>query len=59
MQGRAMRTRKPSNPMEGDLLEESRTLGIKIGPGRPCNRSFLAVFDMYSAVEGLRRKVGQ
>ena len=53
-----MRTRKPLNPMEGDLRGESLTFGIKIGPGRACNTSFRAIFDLFLALEGLRRKVG-
>ena len=53
-----MRTRKPLNPMEDDLLGESWTFWIKTGPGRPCHTSFPAVFDLHLALEGLRRKAG-
>ena len=54
-----MRTRKPLNPVEGKLLGESLTFGIKMVPWRACNKSFRAIFDLFWALEGLRRKVGQ
>ena len=37
-----------------DFMVQLKTFGIKIGHGRPCDRSFLAIFDMYLALEGLR-----
>ena len=59
MQDRAIRTRKPLKLMEEDLLGESWTFWIKIGPGRAWDTSFLAVFDLFLALVGLRQKEGQ
>ena len=48
-----MRTRKPLNPMEADLLGESWTNGIKIGPGGGCNTSFRLLCNMSTLVRGV------
>ena len=54
-----MRTRKPLNPMEVDHFGDSWTFVIKISPGIAWDTSFLAVFYLFWAVEGVRHKVGQ